>query len=100
MQRGHRRHDDVRIRYLAEAEQDLLDMVDFGIDHDLPDPVGFVQQVRERIATLATQPNSGRAGRLANTREWPLAGTPYLVVYQVDDAGIDVVRVLPPRPTA
>ncbi|HVB84177.1 MAG TPA: type II toxin-antitoxin system RelE/ParE family toxin [Rhodanobacteraceae bacterium] len=88
----------MQLRYESKAEQDLLAVVDFGIDNDLPDPVGFVRELRQRIVTLATQPNSGRAGRLPGTREWPLAGTPYLVVYKVSAASIDVLRVLPPQP--
>lgn len=86
----------MRIRYEDEAEDDLLKAIDFGIENDLPAPVGFVIQLRERIATLATQPKSGKKGRESGTQEWPLAGTVYNVVYRVTADEIQVLRVVPP----
>lgn len=53
------------IRYEASAEQDLLDIIDFGIDHDLSDPLGFIARLRKKIALLDTQSRMGREG---NTR--------------------------------
>lgn len=97
---GRRRLDDVRIRYEDEAEEDLRKAIDFGIENDLPDPVGFVVQLRERIKTLATQPKSGKKGREPGTQEWLLAGTVYNVVYRVTAGEIQVVRVMPPWTTA
>jgi len=92
----------VRVRYEAAAIADLRAVIDYGLEQGLPDPVAFVRELRQRIAVLATQPRSGRAGRIPGTREWPLPGTPYIVVY-VQRQTVDVLRVLhgrqqPPTP--
>ena len=42
---------------------------------------------------LVLFPKMGRAGRVEGTREWVVAGLPYVIVYQVDDAR-DAVVVL------
>ncbi|MHB8571159.1 MAG: type II toxin-antitoxin system RelE/ParE family toxin [Metallibacterium sp.] len=87
------------MRYEDEAEEDLRKAIDFGIENDLPDPVEFVVQLRERIKTLATQPKSSKQGRQPGTREWPLAGTVYNVVYRVAEDEIQMLRVMPPWTT-
>ena len=84
------------IRYEVEAENDLRQVVLDGLAKGLPDPINFVQQLRARIATLATLPASGRVGRIAGTREWALPGTPYVVVY-IERTTVDVLRILHSR---
>ena len=46
--------------------------------------------IEDRIVLF---PNMGRAGRVKGTREWVVAGLPYVIVYCVDDAR-DAVVVL------
>lgn len=48
------------IRIFTSAEQDLLDIIDFGINHDLPDPLGFIARLRRKIALLDTPSGKGR----------------------------------------
>ena len=52
-----------------------------------------VRTLRKRIAVLAEQRDSGRAGRVEGIREWLIAGTPYIAVYRLSSA-IEVLRVL------
>jgi toxin ParE1/3/4 len=51
----------------------------------------------ERIATsvdrLATQPASGRTGRVPGTRELVVSGTPYVVPYRVRGETVQILRV-------
>lgn len=48
------------------------------------------------ITNLAAHPEMGRVGRAKSTRELPVRGLPYIVVYQVDkERGIlNIVNVL------
>jgi toxin ParE1/3/4 len=84
----------VGIQYTVEARADLLSIIDFGIDNDLPDPVSYVHQLRERFAHLATIKHPGRKGRVAGTTEWVVTGTPYIAVFTQQDTDIVIWRVL------
>lgn len=46
------------------------------------------------VRTLAEHPFIGRAGRDARTREFPVSGTPYILVYLIQDATLEIVAVL------
>ena len=49
--------------------------------------------VTERTSRLADNPLIGRGGRVAGTRELVLAGTAYIVVYEVGER-VDVLAVM------
>lgn len=50
-------------------------------------------QIAASVQQLATFPMSGRAGRVAGTRELVIAHTPFLVAYTVKKARIVVLAV-------
>lgn len=81
----------MRLRYEDAAKAALLDMIRFGIENDLPDPVAFVRGLRARFEHMATIKHPGRKGRVPGTREWVVPGSPYIAVFQVEG---DVVRIL------
>jgi len=83
-----------RLRYLARARSDLVQIIQFGRGEQFPDPVAYVRMLRERIVVIATHRDSGRAGRIDGTREWVLVGTPYIVVYRLSGSVIEVLRIL------
>ena len=83
-----------RIRYLARARSDLLQIIQYGRGEQWPDPVAYVRTLRERIVVLAAHRGSGRLGRVDGTREWVLVGTPYIVVYRLSVGVIEVLRIL------
>ena len=83
-----------RIRYLARARSDLLQIIQYGRGEQWPDSVAYVRTLRERIVVLAMHRDSGRAERIEGPREWVLAGTPYIVVYRLSGSVIEVLRIL------
>lgn len=82
------------IRWTETALHELDDAIDF-IEAD--NPLGAAR-MNERIVAavrnLRTFPRQGRPGRVAETRELPIPGTPFLVVYAVARDGIDILRLL------
>ena len=52
----------------------------------------------ERIAAIESQlsqfPESGRRGRVHGTREWVIAGTPFVAIYRVEANEVTVLRVM------
>lgn len=53
----------------------------------------MARQVLEATRRLGEQPGLGRPGRVAGTREWRVARTPYLLVYRVRDDALQVLHV-------
>lgn len=52
------------------------------------------KRILESVRTVAEHPHIGRAGRDSRTREFPVPGTPYLLVYFVQDFTVEIVAVL------
>ena len=52
-----------------------------------------VGRILEQIDQLTDYPESGRAGRIAGTRELVVTGTPYIVPYRIRDNFIEILRV-------
>jgi toxin ParE1/3/4 len=48
----------------------------------------------EAVEYLIDHPNIGRPGRLSTTRELVVSGTPFIVVYWVRGAAVQILRVL------
>ena len=52
------------------------------------------QEVLERSEILDDQPGIGRPGRVRGTREFVVTGTPFILVYRIHGAQIEILRVL------
>ena len=83
----------MRILWLRRAETDLNQIFDYLSEFDDGAASRILDLIRDRVATLADLPGSGRSGRIPDTRELAIARTPYVVAYTVDRR-IDAVIVL------
>ena len=54
----------------------------------------MAERVREAVEYLLDRPNLGRPGRVSETRELVVSGTPFIVDYWVRGAAVQVLRVL------
>lgn len=54
----------------------------------------MVERIRTAVERLAASPAIGRPGRIADTRELVISGTPYIVPYQVEDDVVQVITIL------
>ena len=52
------------------------------------------QRILHAVGLLAEQPSLGRPGRVPETRELVITGTPYIAAYRVVDDTIVILRVL------
>lgn len=82
------------IRYTVEALADLLAIVDYGLDHGQPDPIAYVDRLRERIEHLDSIRHPGRKGRQPDTKEWVVSGTRFVAVFVRKGGTVIVLRVL------
>jgi toxin ParE1/3/4 len=54
----------------------------------------MAERVLEAVEYLIDHPNIGRPGRLSSTRELVISGTPFIVVYWVRGAAVQILRLL------
>ena len=54
----------------------------------------MAKRIQEAVEYLLEHPNMGRPGRLPNTRELVISGTPFIVVYWVRGSAVQILRVL------
>lgn len=81
------------LRYSDDALEDLRGIVDYGLAEGFGSAMVVVDEIDQRLRTLATQPDSGRKGRVPGTREWVLAPLPFIVIYRLQE-DVVVLRVL------
>lgn len=53
-----------------------------------------IQRIRTAVERLQEFPAIGRPGRVADTRELVVSGTPYIVPYRVKDDIVQIIGVL------
>jgi toxin ParE1/3/4 len=84
----------MRLVWTTRARADLVEIYAYIVP-DNPSAARRMQAVvRARVAGLAEMASMGRAGRVETTRELVITGTPYVVVYRVATAEVQVLRVL------
>jgi toxin ParE1/3/4 len=83
----------MRVRWTADAANDLAGIIEF-IREDNPEAARRVARtVFEGVAALRTFPHRGRQGLVPETRELVVGRWPYIIVYQVLDDQVLVLRV-------
>ena len=85
----------MRIQWTKAASGDL-DSIEEYISQD--NPKAAVRQVLRIVKAveenLSSMPEMGRSGRLPDTREYVIAGTPYFVVYRFGNESLEILRVI------
>jgi toxin ParE1/3/4 len=84
----------MRVIWRRRAIADLASLREYIADHDPVAAARTSQRLRSAARQLATMPRIGRAGRVAETRELVVPGTPYLIAYRIRSGAIEILRVL------
>jgi len=83
----------LRIKWTDGASRNLDHIRDY-IAQDSPQAADqMVVKIIESVEQLLQFPNMGRAGRIVETREWIITGSPYIVVYTVIQNTIYIIRI-------
>lgn len=83
----------MRIQWLEDAVYDLQAARDF-IAKENPFAAGKIAaRILKSIELLVEHPGMGRQGRVLNTRELVIIGTPYMIPYRVKNDVIEILRV-------
>jgi toxin ParE1/3/4 len=83
----------MRLRFTADALAHLQNIYDFLVDRNEAAARRIASDIRAAASRLTDFPHLGRPGDAAGTHEWVVRGTPYLIVYEVDESNAEI-RVL------
>lgn len=81
------------IRWLDDAIHDLQSLRNYISEDNSIAARKVVKKILDSIDILIEHPAAGKPGRILNTRELIVAGTPYLVPYTVKDNTIEILRI-------
>jgi addiction module RelE/StbE family toxin len=84
----------LKIRWTVPAVNQLEDIFDYISEENPAAAERTVRRIHEAILRTARMPRAGRIGRVPGTREVAVAGTPYLVAYDVIESMIHVLAIL------
>ena len=83
----------MRVVWTRPALRELENIGDY-IARDNPAAAdGIVTRILDRAAALADQPEVGRPGRVAGTRELVVTGTPFILPYRVNRDCVEILSV-------
>ena len=84
----------MKIKLTKLAAQDLQSTKDY-ISQDKPNAaLAVMKRVVEAIENIVTFPSMGRAGRVPHTKELVVSATPLIVIYQVKQDILYIVRII------
>lgn len=82
------------ILWHARALEDVAHIRDY-IAADNPGAAGAIaRRLYDAAQGLREMPEIGRPGRLPDTRELVVAGTPFIIPYRVRDGIVEILRVI------
>lgn len=83
----------MKLRWTHPALADLLEAQDHIAKDDPGAACAVAQRVWEAAENLRGNPQIGRSGHVAGTREWVVTRTPYLIVYRVHGGSVEILRL-------
>ena len=84
-----------RVRWTEKALKRLRFIGNFKSKESRASAAALITRVRHAALTLAEQPEIGKAGRIATTRELAFPDLPYSLAYQITPEGIDILALIP-----
>ncbi|WP_256872753.1 type II toxin-antitoxin system RelE/ParE family toxin [Candidatus Entotheonella palauensis] len=82
------------LRWTRRALRDMRHLHDYIAARNPQAARRMVARIREATSYLCQTPRMGKPGRVSETRELSIAGTPYILVYLIDGSEIQIVAVI------
>lgn len=83
----------MKVRWLTTALRNLEREAESIAEVDPAASRRIVARIFESVDQLAEFPHLGRPGRISDTRELVVSGTPYIVPYRVRQEYVEILRV-------
>ena len=84
----------MKLHINGPVKADIGHAFDFIAEDNLRAAIATVERIFQSMESLVDLPNRGRPGRVAGTRELPIPGSSYIVIYEIDEQTVIVTRVL------
>jgi toxin ParE1/3/4 len=84
----------MRLEWTLQAVGDLKEAGRYVAEENPLAAGKMAERVQEAVEYLLEHPNMGRPGRLPNTRELVISGTPFIAVYWVRGTAVQILRML------
>jgi len=84
----------VKVEWLPEAAHNLTAQLEWIAERDPWAAINVGDAVHAAVERLADHPAIGRPARVVGTRELAVVGTPYVVVYRIEQSVVLVLRIL------
>lgn len=85
------------IVWLESAQQDKDAALTYIAQYSVLAALGIDEQIEQQVSQLKQFPHLGRKGRLANTFELLITGTPYIAAYRVLGNTVQILHVFHTR---
>ena len=82
-----------KVKWLRKALKNLEAEAEYIARDDPKAAASVIEKIRDAVMNLEQHPALGRPGRVPDTRELIVSGTPYIVPYRVKGKRIEVLRV-------
>ena len=83
----------MRIRWTMPAADDLESIKSYLQQHHPQFAESTVRAIYQQIRSLKDFPNRGRPGHVSGTRELPITGLPYVVVYAAKAESVEILHI-------
>jgi len=84
----------VKIKWTIGAQQNLTQLKEYIAKDNPKAALNTVRKILSAVALLSDNPALGRVGRIFDTRELIVSGTPFIVPYRIRSGQIEILRVL------
>jgi toxin ParE1/3/4 len=81
----------VHVRWLRRAPENVDEGSTYVATNDPVAGARLVERIVSSVERLKNHPAAGRPGRLPNTRELVVAGTPYIVPYRIRGQTVEIL---------
>jgi len=83
----------MKLRWLARAQRHLLEIHAYIAADNKTAARGVIKRIQTAAPLLARHPQAGRTGRVEGTREFPIPGTPYMIVYRIHGKEAQILAI-------
>lgn len=84
----------MRLTWSARAKRDVREIGTYIAKENRTAAVTVVKRIAATATSLLDFPLVGHAGRVPGTREMPVTGTPYIIVYRVNTRAVRIAAVM------
>lgn len=83
-----------KLEWTVPALQDLVAAGEYIAQENPKAAQQMAARVKEAVEYLRDHPNLGRPGRLSDTKELVISGTPFIVIYWIKKGAVQILRLL------